>query len=363
MAQARRHTIAADFIEAQRFLEGRGWTDGLPVVPPTERLVREFLDASPLPAGAVLGCMEPIKGIVTVEKVAANAVMAGCSASYFPIVVAAVKAVLQPQFHVGSTACTTGGAAPVIIVSGPLAERLQINAGTACFGGNVKANATIGRALRLTMRNLGGAKPDGMEKSTLAWPAKISLCFAENERRSPWEPFRTERGFLEADTTVSVVAARGLIPITEGVQQTGVGVLETVAAGMRMVGAPIYYQMGVPVVVCLSPEHATEIAAAGYRKRDVQEYLFQHCRLSVAVLKDRGYYAPGCWPSWIDESDQDALVPIVSEPSKLWIVVAGGDGRHSAWMPAWNVCEGATEIVQSHDALAQRGESRRMLDR
>ncbi len=342
---ARRHDVPADFSGAQRVIEERGWTDGLPVVPPTEELVAQMLAATSMERHLVLGVMEPVKGTVSVEKVAANAVMAGCRPEYFPVVLAAVKAVLQPQFHVGSTACTTGGAAPVVIVSGALAEDLGINSGTACFGGNVKANATIGRALRLAMRNLGGAKPDGMEKSTLAWPGKISMCFAENEARSPWPPMRSDWGFPAAATAVAVVAVRGIYAITEGVQETGAGVLETISAAMRTMGAPIYYQMGVPVVVCLSPEHATEISEAGFTKADVRNYLFEHCRLPVRELKGRGYYAAGCWPESIDENDPDAMVPMVSGPEHFWIVVAGGDGRHSAWMPAWNVCKGATEAV------------------
>lgn len=343
---ARRLEVPADFAGAQRALENRGWTDGLPVVPPTEDLVAEMLAATSMDRRLVLGHMEPVKGKVTVEKVAANAVMAGCSAEYFPVVLAAVKAVLQPQFHVGSTACTTGGAAPAVIVSGALAGRLKINSGTACFGGNVKANATIGRALRLTMRNLGGAKPDGMEKSTLAWPGKISMCFAEAEARSPWPPLRDDWGFAAQATTVSVVAVRGIYAMTEGVQETGTGVLETISAAMRAVGTPIYYQMGVPVVVCFSPEHATEISKAGFTKADVRSYLFEHCRLPVRELKGRGYYAAGCWPDSVDENDPDAKVPMVCGPEHFWIVVAGGDGRHSAWMPAWNVCKGATEAVE-----------------
>ena len=344
-ASARRHRLPGDIAAAQYAMEERGWTDGLPVLPPTETLVRDMLARSPLARDVVVGRMEPLKGTVTVEKIAANAVMAGCRPEYFPVVLAAVKAVLQPQFHVGSTACTTGGAAPVVIVSGPLAKQLEINSGTACFGGNIKANATIGRALRLTMRNLGGAKPGGMEKSTLAWPGKISMCFAEAEDRCPWQPFRIDRGFPPDVTTVSVLATRGLIGITEGVQDTGTGVLETIAAGMRMVGAPIYYQMGVPVIVCLGPEHAAEIAKAGYTKDDVRNYLFEHCRLPVGALRNRGYYASDCWPASINQADDSTLVPMVSAPDHFWIVVAGGDGRHSAWLPAWNVCQGATEAV------------------
>lgn len=323
----------------------RGWTDGLPVIPPTEALVKRMLETTDLAPGISLGVMEPLNGTVTVEKVAANAVMAGCRPEYFPVVLAAVKAVMQPQFHVGSTTCTTGGAAPVVIVSGPIADALCINSGTACFGGNVKANATIGRALRLTMRNIGGAKPGGMEKSTHAWPGKLSMCFAENEARTPWEPFRVSRGCSAAESAVSIVAVRGIYAVTEGVQETGLGVLETIAANMRAVGTAIYYQMGVPVIVCFGPEHANEVAQAGYSRRAVQEYLFEHCRLPVRTLRGRGYYLPGCWPASIDPEDDDALVPMVSAPENFWVVVAGGDGRHSAWMPAWNVCEGATEPI------------------
>ena len=346
-SRSRRHSISDDFLEAQAFMERNGWTDGLPVIPPTDDLVRAMAAQSNLDPLSELGQMDPVKGLVTVEKVAANAVMAGCRPEYFPVVVAAVRAVLEPRFHVGSTAVTTGGAAPVIIVSGPLAVSLDINAGTACFGGNTRANATIGRALRLVMRNLGGAKPGDMEKSTHAWPGKISMCFAENEQRSPWEPLRVDMGIERERTAVTVVAVRGLYTLAEGIQQTGQGVLETIAGSMRMVGCAIYYQMGIPVIVCMSPEHASDVARQGYSKQDVRTYLFEHCRLPVKALRDRGYYGPGCWPDYVDPSDDEAMVPMVSDPALFWIVVAGGDGRHTTWMPAWNVCEGATVVVDS----------------
>ena len=154
-ARAQRRQLASDFAGANEALEALVWTDGLPVVPPTEALVAAMLHGATCAPDEILGRMEPLQGTVTVEKVAANAVMAGCRPEYFPVVLASVRAVLQPEFHVGSTACTTGGAAPVVIVNGPIAGRLGISGGTACFGGNIKANATIGRALRLVMRNLG----------------------------------------------------------------------------------------------------------------------------------------------------------------------------------------------------------------
>jgi hypothetical protein len=347
-ARAERREIAGDFPAANDALEALGWTDGLPVIPPTESLVQAMLRGARRAPDEVLGRMEPLKGTVTVEKVAANAVLAGCRPEYFPVVLATVRAVLQPNFHVGSTACTTGGAAPLVIVNGPIAGRLGISGGTACFGGNIKANATIGRALRLVMRNLGGAKPDGMEKSTQAWPGKIACCFAENEARSPWEPLHVERGHPAGASTVTVVAVRGIYPVTEGRQTSGEGVLETLVASMRYVGSPIYHQMHInalPVVVVLCPEHAEEIARAGFDRRAVRAYIHEHARLPVHVLRDRAYYAPDAWKGLVDESDPDALVPIVTSPDRIILVVAGGDGRHSSWIPAWGVCQGATEIV------------------
>jgi hypothetical protein len=345
--RAQRREIAGDFPAANDALEAIGWTDGLPVIPPTEALVDAMLRGATRAPDEVLGRMEPLKGTVTVEKVAANAVMAGCRPEYFPVVLATVRAVLQPDFNVGSTACTTGGSAPMVIVNGPIARRLGISGGTACFGGNIKANATIGRALRLVMRNLGGAKPDGMEKSTHAWPGKIACCFAENEARSPWEPLHVERGYPADTSTVTVVAVRGIYSVTEGVQTTGQGVLETLVASMRYVGSPIYHQMhnGIPLIVALCPEHAEEIARAGFDRRAVREFIYEHARLPVSVLRDRGYYAPDAWKNLVDESNPDALVPIVSSPDRIILVVAGGDGRHSSWTPAWGVCRGAVEVV------------------
>jgi hypothetical protein len=147
----------------------QGWTDGLPVIPPTEDLVGTMLDGSPAPAEQVLGQLPPRNGRLTVEKVAINAVMAGCQPAYFPVVLAAVKAVLQPQFNAGAITTTTGGAAPVVLVSGPIAERIGIHSGTAVLGSGHRANATIGRALRLTMRNLGGPYTGAKQEENGRW--------------------------------------------------------------------------------------------------------------------------------------------------------------------------------------------------
>jgi hypothetical protein len=198
------------------------------------------------------------------------------------------------------------------------------------------------------MRNLGGARPGGQEKSTQAWPGKVTFSFAENEERSPWEPLHVQHGVAKDASMVTVVAVRGVYPICEGTQEAGVGVLRTVAASMRVIGSPIYNQNPrneLPVIVALGPEHAAEIAGAGFSKRDVRNYLFEHARMPVGELLGRVYNGTDPWPPWIDVDNPATMVPIVASPDDFIVVVAGGDGRHSAWMPAWNVCRGAREIV------------------
>lgn len=325
----------------------QGWTDGLPIVPPTEDLVLEMLEACPLPGRHVLGRIPPLDGTVTVEKVAINTVMAGCKPDYFPVVLAAVRAVLQPQFNVGSITTTTGGAAPVVIVSGAIADKLGIHSGTAVFGSGHRANATIGRALRLTMRNLGGAVAETMEKSTHGWPGKYTMCFAENQGQSPWEPLHVESGFAPEASTVTVVAARGIHTMIESTQETGVGVLETLVGSMTAGGVSgFYYQLrGASTVVVLGPEHAAEIAADGFGRKEVKQYLHEHVRIPLSVLRERGHWGARAWPEEFESHGDDFLVPLVSDPDKLVLVVAGGDGRHSSWFPPWSATQRAVEVI------------------
>ena len=185
---ARRVAIPDSFQAIQDYCWDQGWTDGLPVVPPTEPLVREMLASYGGDPSTSLGTLQPRNSQATLTKVAINAVMAGCQPEYFPVVVAAVKAALDEDFNLAGNATTTGGAAQVLIVNGPIAKELGINGDAACFGPGSRANAAIGRALRLVIRNLAGLIPGEMDKATLATPGRYSFCFSENEERSPWEP-------------------------------------------------------------------------------------------------------------------------------------------------------------------------------
>ena len=345
---ASRIDFANDYVAVNDYFHEQGWSDGLPIIPPTEEAVAAMIAGASLPGDHVLGIMPPVDGTVTIEKVAANAVMAGCKPAYFPVVIAGVKAMLQPKYNVGSVSTTTGGAAPCFMVSGAIAEELGINSGTACMGAGFRANASIGRALCLIIRNIAGAVPGEMDKGTLAFPGRYSLLFAENEARNPWEPLRVAMGYKESESTISVIGIRGVHYINEGAQETGRGNLETIAGSMRRMGLVNYLHQAnrTAIGVVVGPEHAHEISKDGFSRRDVQEYLFEHARMPVRELSGRSYWNFRRWPDEYDENDPDFMVPIVYTPEDFVIVVAGGDGRHSAWLSSWYMTQCATEKIE-----------------
>ena len=345
---ASRRVQAPDSYQAiQDYCWEQGWTDGLPVVPPTEPLVREMLAAYGEEPAKSLGVMQPRNARVTLEKLAINAVMAGCLPEHFAVVVAAVRAVLHEEFNLAGNAATTGGAAQVVIVNGPIAQQLGINGDAACFGPGFRANAVIGRALRLVIRNLGGLVPGEMDKATHATPGRYSFCFSENEERSPWEPRHQELGYPHSASIVTVVAIRGVHPVMETTVATGIEVMRTVVGTMKAVGVSNYYQLGTgaQIVLVLCPEHAADIAGSGLSKSDVREFIYQNARMPLHQLKGLAHYGNRNWPAWIDETNPETLVPIVRAAEDIVVVVAGGDGRHSAWLSGWGVTRLVTEEI------------------
>jgi len=327
---ATRLDLADSTFEINEYFYAQGWTDGLSVMPPTEEKVAEMAAGSSLPPDTVLGVMALANGTVSIEKLAANAVMAGSLPEYFPIVVTGMQAVLRVEFNIGGLATTTGGGAPGFIVSGRIADDLGVSGGTGCFGPGYRANSAIGRALRLATRNLGGAHPGEMDKATQTWPGKLAFCFAENEARSPFEP----EGFSADTSTLTVLGLRGVHYINETAQETGRGNLETIAGSMSRIGIVNYMHQGHGsfIAIVLGPEHAKEIADDGYSRRDIQEFLFEYARMPMRDLRDRTYWNFRSWPEEYDIDDPDYLVPIVMDPEKFVVLVAGGDGRQSAWL-------------------------------
>jgi hypothetical protein len=323
-----------DSLEAVNdYFYAQGWTDGLPIVPPTpERVERMLAGMAWRDPDAVMGVIPPVMGVATLRAVATNAVMAGCIADYLPVVVAAVEAVLEKQYGLAHRQTTTHAGAPLVIVNGPIIEKIGLNYGNGVFGPGWRANATIGRALRLSLVNIGGAIPAEVDFCQHAHPGKYTYCIAEHQAASPWEPLHVERGFDAADSVVTVVNAEAPQSMTENVQTDPIEIMRTFADSMASYGGNNLHSQGTPVVV-LGVEHAQHIVAGGWRKKDIQMALFEMARRPWGVAKNRGKSKGPFFPVWVDQKDENALVPIINEPKDLIVIVTGGAGGKSMWCP------------------------------
>jgi len=281
---------AADAFAAIELFQERGWTDGLPIVPPTEERVEEFLAVAGLDPEEVLLELAMTHRRVTVRLAAVNAVMAGCLPEYFPVIIAAVKGWSDPRWGSGDdeffyiSGNSTGGGGQLLIINGPIRERLGINSGVNLYGPGQRANSAIGRAIRLILINACGFIPGVVDNATQGHPGKFSFCIAENEAESPWEPLHVERGFAADVSTVTTVGARGPEPVENRLSETPEGILLTIADTMSRLGAMVNTDIAPTKVVVMGPEHAHKVAAAGWSKQDVKQFLYEHTRRSVADL-------------------------------------------------------------------------------
>ena len=321
--------LTADAIQVPDALDAietyfkRGWTDGLPIVPPTPDAVSAFLDAADLQPEQILG-VETTKGaVVTAEKAAINAVMAGCRPEYMPVVAAAVEAITEDQFNLHGISVSTMGAGILLVVNGPIAEQLGINAAESVFGPGNRANATIGRAIRLIVSNVLSTRAGDLDKATLGHPGKYSWCITEKVSRLPWEPLHIARGFAADESTVTTFAGLSGIQVGEHEANTPEGVLDAFVGKLNAVGREM---QEVLLVIC--PEHAAHLKTAGWNRRQVCEYLYERSKaltpvssgVALEAASDRQRSASGALAS------PEAVVPIV----------AGGDG--GAWsmvIPMW----------------------------
>jgi hypothetical protein len=310
----------------------RGWTDGLPIVPPTEERVQVMLAGMPWRAADdVISVVPPRMGTATMRQIAVNAVMAGCKPEYLPVVVAALQAVSEPAYGLSHRQTTTHAGAPLIIVNGPIVGRLRVNCGRGLFGPGWRANATIGRALRLVLVNIGGAGPD-VDASQTGHPGKYTYCIAEYEAANPWQPLHVERGYPRNESVVTVVNTEAPHSMTENVQTDPDEIVRTFASCMATLGVNNLYSQGTPVLV-LGIEHAQHIATAGWSKRDLQQALFERARQPWGLMKNRGKSKGPRFPEFVDRTDDNAMVPIVREPGDLIVVVGGGAGGKSMFLP------------------------------
>jgi hypothetical protein len=324
---SRRYSVA-DPADAIELCFEKGWTDGLPVVPPTEARVRAMLDVIGAAPERQIAFIEHRAVSITAEKVAINAVLAGCKPEYMPVVVAAVEAIGDPAWSYHGPGTSTGGAGVLIIVNGPVARALDVNAGDNLFGPGWRANATIGRALRLVMRNVCGSRPGTLDRGTLGHPGRLSYVIAENEAESPWTPLHVERGLRAEQSAVTVLAAEAPHQFYNQLSSTAEGVLTTLADDMRISGNVMGQSQ---YVVVLAGEHMRTIAKSGWGKPEIRRFLFEHTQNSHAHLKKTqrmsGEVKPG---------DESQMRPLVETPEDILVVAAGGRaGAFSAYIPGW----------------------------
>jgi hypothetical protein len=325
---------ATDEVDALEQLHELGCTDGLPVVVPTATRVERMVLASGLDPGLVLGEMGPGKGIATIEKVAVAAVMAGALPDYMPVVVAAVQAVIDPAFDLTEMQGTTHCTAPLIIVNGPARQWCgPIASGFGALGPGHRANASIGRALRLTMINIGGARPGVSDMALLGHPGKFTYCLAEDEENSPFTPLHTSRGFQPDDSVVTVIGAEAphsvLYSVDADKPEDHLRLLEVLAIGLGNLATNNAQLRNGTAVVVLNPEHAATLANAGFSRQDVAARL---CALAVHPRADIERYG-GAFMGW---SKTEEIYPCFSSPEHILVLMAGGSGLYSMVMPSWS---------------------------
>jgi hypothetical protein len=327
---------AADAIE---FCFQQGWTDGLPVVPPTADRVAAMLEAARLDPKQQVGFVAHRAVSITAEKVAINAVMAGCKPEYMPVVVAAVEGIADPRWSYHGPGTSTGGAAVLMIVNGPIARELDVHAGDNLFGPGWRANATIGRAVRLVMRNVCGSVPGTLDRGTLGHPGKLSYVIAENEADSPWTPLHVERGFRAEQSTVTVIAADAPHQFYNQLSNTAEGVLTTLADDMRISGTV----MGqATYVLVLAGEHMRTIAGDGWDKKRIRQFVWDNTQNSHAHLRRTQRMAGPIQPG-----DETKLRPLVASPDDIFVVAAGGRaGAFSAYIPGWGSARNSQAVTK-----------------
>ncbi len=333
---AERFSLPSDSFDFSQECIRRGWSDGLPLIPPTPGRVNAMIESSGRDSLEVLGVLAPRQGEATVEAIAINAVMAGCRPQQFPIVLAAVEAISQPPFNLDGINATTHPCAVFVLASGPAARAAGIHGGSGCFGPTFPSNATIGRAVRLVQLNVAGATPGRGDRATQGTPAKFAFCATEREDASPWPPFQTTRGLNAEDSCITTWACEGPHNIQDHGSNTAAGILQTVAGAMGQAGSNNILGKGEPVLA-FGPEHAETVAAEGWTRESVQEYLWEHARYPASKLSPEFLesvnirMAGGVLPT----HSADEWLPITDKPDEIHIIVAGGPGKHSCWMPTF----------------------------
>ena len=333
-AQPRALPADADLVE---WYYEQGYSDGLPVVPPTPAAIDAVVRALGGDPAHVECRVPPRWGDLTREVLAINMVMEGCRPQYAPVVRAALLALAEPAFNLNGVQATTHMASPLLVVNGPVAAQIGMNGGCNAFGSGNRANATIGRAIRLVLLNVGGGWPGDLDKSTLGHPGKYTYAVCENEAESPFAPYHVEKGFPAGDSTVFVMAAEPPHSVTNHVATDPEGILDSICSAMSTIAHNNAVSSGHCAVV-LGIEHARTIAKAGWKRHDIRSYLWMHSgNLFGKLAFDHRYgkvYNRNL-PVWY-KREADSRIPVVPSPDHIHLFVIGGAaGRFSAFIPGW----------------------------
>lgn len=320
----------ADALDANELYQQKGWTDGFPIVPPTEERVRECLDVAGLTARDIIGVESVRQRPITAEKVAINAVMAGCLPSYLPVVVAVLRAMCDEDFNLHGSTASTGGSAQFIVVNGPIRIAIGMNATHGVLGNGNRANATIGRAVRLVLINILGCVPGELDRSTLGHPGKFTFCLAEDEEESPWSGVAQERGVSAGTSGVTVMASESPRQIMNEWTKDPEEIIETFAAEIRH--NMLTYSIWPGNYAIVIPKQLRELlVAAGWQKSDIREYVFRSARVlrrDWARVGKKNIVERGKGP------EQEFIA--LRSPDDLLVVAAGGPaGGFGAVIPPW----------------------------
>lgn len=337
-----------DFDAVNALFREKGWSDGLPLIPPTAARVEQMLGYCDRPWNEVVGKMAPRYGEATPLRLAANSVMAGCRPEYFPLIVLAVEAMCEEKFNLYGIQATTHPCAPLLIFNGPVVKELGINAGHNAFGPGVQANATIGRAIRLALVNIGGAIPGLGDMSTFGGPQKYTYCVAENEDENPWEPLHVERGFPRHASTVTVVGAECPHNVNDHESYTAAGICTTIAGTLSTTGNNDVYYDAEPLIV-FGPEHARTVAAEGWSKADARRFIYEQAQIPLGRFSkeniERRFRVSELFEGRYKHAGYEALVPMVRRPEALMIAVIGAAGKHSAVIPTFGGTHAVTRAL------------------
>jgi hypothetical protein len=292
----------------------------------------------------VLFTLQPRYGVVTRRVAAINAVLAGCPPKTFPVVLTALRALAEPEVNLRGVNATTHPVAQLILVHGEVVADAGFSGGVGCFGPGNRANATVGRAVRLTMLHVAGAKPGFGDAATHGQPAKFTFCAAENLPESPWGSYARSRG-VDAPSAVTVHCGEGPHNVHDAEAAGDPAlILDKIASAMTSLGmnnAPISQA---EFFIVLGPEHAASLALRALSRKDVSSYLFDHARMPAAVFKR--HFEERAWTQWMKIVADDHLLPMTAEPDNIRVVVAGGPGKHSLVIPSWGMTKSVTLPVQ-----------------